>query len=341
MAAIRTVANKLVRSQLAAAALLPVVAIQCESRADTDAHFWLSDANGVRAVPVMYVLPGSTNQIQVWGRPAVGYRLTAFSLNLESETAGVISFSNVTVINPTLQARPTLRRHQLAFDSTVGLEPTSDLIDGFLGFSFFQNAIGLPDGAGIGPFCGIDPDCSSSGGFSSWRLATIEYQAGLSFGSTEFYLEISEQGLWQSLAGATEPDDPWDTSAVFGLADDTVNQWTIEAVGGVDDRGMHVGAADALIVVASADFDENGYVDGADFLIWQRGLGVGTMHADGDADGDGDVDQSDLAAWRFQHGATEAVLPAGSFVSEPAGSVVVVALFAASWRHRRRRSSLH
>jgi hypothetical protein len=65
------------------------------------------------------------------------------------------------------------------------------------------------------------------------------------------------------------------------------------------------------------------------------------MHADGDADGDGDVDQSDLAAWRFQFGATDAVLLAGSPVPEPAESVVVIALCAASWRRRRRRSSFH
>jgi hypothetical protein len=212
------------------------------------------------------------------------------------------------------------------------------LIDGFLGFSFFEDAIGLPNGAGIGPFCGIDPDCSSSGGSSSWRLATIGYRAGLPFGSTELYLEISEQGLWQSPAGATEPDDPWDTSAVFGLDNDTVNQWTVDDVVGVDDRDMHVGAADALIVVASADFDEDDDVDGADVLIWQRGVGVGTMHADGDADGDGDVDQSDLAAWRFQFGATDAALPAGSPVPEPAGPAAFFALCVASWRQQRRCS---
>src|SRR5688572_27309631 len=102
MAAIRTVAKKAARSQLAAMALLAVVAMRCESRADTVAHFWLSDASGVRAVPMMYVLPGSSNHIQVWGRPAVGYRMTAFALNLESETAGIISFNEVIVINPTL-----------------------------------------------------------------------------------------------------------------------------------------------------------------------------------------------------------------------------------------------
>ena len=52
-----------------------------------------------------------------------------------------------------------------------------------------------------------------------------------------------------------------------------------------------------LFDVASADFDGNGDVDGADFLAWQRGFGtlLGATHADGDADGDTDVDADDLA----------------------------------------------
>jgi hypothetical protein len=48
----------------------------------------------------------------------------------------------------------------------------------------------------------------------------------------------------------------------------------------------------------SADFDEDGDVDGADLLTWQRNFGklLGAAHGDGDADGDGDVDGEDLTA---------------------------------------------
>jgi len=47
----------------------------------------------------------------------------------------------------------------------------------------------------------------------------------------------------------------------------------------------------------SADFDEDGDTDGADFLTWQRGFGtlINATRASGDADGDGDVDEDDLA----------------------------------------------
>jgi hypothetical protein len=40
-----------------------------------------------------------------------------------------------------------------------------------------------------------------------------------------------------------------------------------------------------------ADFDADGDVDGADFLTWQRGVGVGGVtHSMGDANGDAVVD---------------------------------------------------
>ena len=56
----------------------------------------------------------------------------------------------------------------------------------------------------------------------------------------------------------------------------------------------------------SADFNEDGYVDGSDFLTWQNGLGIllNASHADGDADGDGDgdVDSFDLAIFEADYG---------------------------------------
>ena len=55
----------------------------------------------------------------------------------------------------------------------------------------------------------------------------------------------------------------------------------------------------------SADANGNGYVDGGDFLAWQRGYGMtsGATRADGDFDGDGDVDGDDLEIWKAMFGA--------------------------------------
>jgi hypothetical protein len=66
-----------------------------------------------------------------------------------------------------------------------------------------------------------------------------------------------------------------------------------------------------------ADFDEDDDVDGIDFLIWQRGLGIasGALHGQGDADFDGDVDVDDLFIWRLQFGDGMSSVPNANFNS--------------------------
>ena len=68
-----------------------------------------------------------------------------------------------------------------------------------------------------------------------------------------------------------------------------------------------------------ADFDGNGVVDGADFLKWQRGLGLinQTNNDNGDANGDGSVTAADLAVWKAKFGTAGASVAAGA-VPEPA-----------------------
>ena len=81
--------------------------------------------------------------------------------------------------------------------------------------------------------------------------------------------------------------------------------------------------------VGDADFDDDNDVDGVDFLIWQRGLGIGSTHADGDANEDNVVDAADLAVWEAQYG-TPPPLSASSAVPEPASAVLV--LLGLAWR---------
>jgi hypothetical protein len=71
----------------------------------------------------------------------------------------------------------------------------------------------------------------------------------------------------------------------------------------------------------SADFDDDGDVDGSDYLVWQRGLGTltGATRTDGNANAaeDGDVDGDDLQVWIANFGASESA-HAVSTVPEPA-----------------------
>jgi hypothetical protein len=78
--------------------------------------------------------------------------------------------------------------------------------------------------------------------------------------------------------------------------------------------------------VISPDFDADGDVDGADFLTWQRGLGISgnAAAADGDADGDKDVDGMDLGYWKTQFAgpASAAIAVEATSRSEESNSTV-------------------
>ena len=79
----------------------------------------------------------------------------------------------------------------------------------------------------------------------------------------------------------------------------------------------------------TGDFDDNGVVDGRDFLAWQRGFGtvVGATLAQGDADRDGDVDGDDLAFWSAAYGESNLAVVA---VPEPVTwGAAIVGLLAA------------
>lgn len=72
----------------------------------------------------------------------------------------------------------------------------------------------------------------------------------------------------------------------------------------------------------NADYDDDGDVDGADFLIWQKTLGSATeLAADGNQDGK--VDAADLELWKTQFGASATLSSVGT-VPEPVGTTIAL-----------------
>jgi len=127
-------------------------------------------------------------------------------------------------------------------------------------------------------------------------------------------------------------------------ADSIVNNLTL---GGPDGNLFNLSASTptslvltyAGAVVANADFDNDGDVDGRDFLRWQRGFGLTgqTNNSNGDANGDSFVNSLDLAVWQTKYGLAPPLTATSTAVPEPtAAALVVLALLAASQVRRRR-----
>lgn len=90
----------------------------------------------------------------------------------------------------------------------------------------------------------------------------------------------------------------------------------------------------------TADFNSDGFVNGADLAFWKTGFGkaTGAVRADGDADSDGDVDGSDFLAWQKQFG-SGSVTAAAAAVPEPAAAVLVAFGIVGGLMARRGRSN--
>lgn len=120
---------------------------------------------------------------------------------------------------------------------------------------------------------------------------------------------------------------------------DTFDELSLPDIGSLA-WGIVYGVNDVVLnVVApiSADFDEDGDVDGVDLLTWQRGFGVGVTVAEGDADGNGVVDAADLTLWESQLGISP--LSGLTVVPEPS-TVWLGGLTAVGFLLRKRRCGL-
>lgn len=93
------------------------------------------------------------------------------------------------------------------------------------------------------------------------------------------------------------------------------------------------------VQLPSADFNDDGFVDGADFLVWQREVGGTPVWADGNTDGA--VDERDLSLWKTQFGRVTVLAPSTP-VPEPSAMRLLstlLAVFSAIWKFRSSRSN--
>lgn len=108
-------------------------------------------------------------------------------------------------------------------------------------------------------------------------------------------------------------------------------RWQVDAAGELYMMSKSDGVIRYVVeALGSADFNEDGDIDGGDFLAWQRNyVGAGGL-AEGDADDDGIVGAADLAFWTRQFGTAVPVSP----VPEPATALLLIPAALVGWLRR-------
>jgi T5SS/PEP-CTERM-associated repeat protein len=83
-----------------------------------------------------------------------------------------------------------------------------------------------------------------------------------------------------------------------------------------------------VINIPPGDYNQNGFVDAADYVVWRNTLGQMGANVVADGNGNGTVDVADYDLWRANFGKTAAGLAAtgsaSSSVPEPAGTILLV-----------------
>jgi T5SS/PEP-CTERM-associated repeat protein len=184
-----------------------------------------------------------------------------------------------------------------------------------LGFEIFSEAgTSLIDVAGDADLDGAVVDLDLMGGFTPSDGATFNLLTAASFGSTG--------------SGTTQNVGSGDG---FTLASEDAGSFTLAVVPGGNGeilQATFVGGGGGF----TADFDNDGDVDGQDLNTWKTSFGA--SNAGADADDDGDSDGRDFLAWQRQLGSDSAA-PAVAAVPEPTAALLMsIAAVALAARRR-------
>ncbi|HEX2474331.1 MAG TPA: dockerin type I domain-containing protein, partial [Lacipirellulaceae bacterium] len=159
----------------------------------------------------------------------------------------------------------------------------------FSGFSISLQFAGRR-GVGIGDAARLYAETDPTFDGENWRIGWFEF-VPLEVGTVQFFLQVGEPGIGRSGATAATP-------VYFGSSTEAAvlgNQEFAESA-----------EADALLTIrVMPDYNRNGAVDAADYVVWRKTVGSATeLRADGN--GDGAVDVQDYNLWKSFFGMVNA-----------------------------------
>jgi hypothetical protein len=187
-----------------------------------------------------------------------------------------------------------------------------------------------------------DRGLASGGGIQKWTFDAIDsewvldYTLNVNAGARGLAATVNDNG--DAVLYATTADSPSRLATITDTGADAVFTTLATAGANTQFRGVEF-VAETVTPGNNADFDNDGDVDGADFLTWQKNLGATGQpnKSTGDATGDGAVNAADLAEWQQHFGGAPAA-GAASSVPEPASGLIAalgLAVVAVGRRSRR------
>ncbi len=226
-----------------------------------------------------------------------------------------------------------------------GLDSNSDGLDlNDVNFSAATNVQWQVFDAGFVPY-GVDGSESAvSGGLIDRTSADINPGDGVDTGSLHRHLLLQLSDLddnpstlpaagvymiaLQARAAGYETSDPFlfvlRTSTLTNAARDLAVEWAQQ---NLETLVGQLGVA--------GDYNQDGYVDAADYVIWRKTVGTDAPMADGD--GSGLVDEPDYQLWRQAFGTATAGQGGGSTaVPEPRGAWLVIGAVLSTFFVKRR-----
>jgi hypothetical protein len=289
---------------------------------------WLAGANG----GVRYATLGATTSTAI--TPSSGAPTNTRVVNIFNDQLYVSAMSGAFRGVSTVGSTPPPTTPDNPITLLAGFDPSTTSPQSTYDF-WFKDANTL--------YVADDRSVASGGGIQKWTLDagpmtwSLAYTLNVNSGARG--LAGTTNGAGEAVLYATTADNPSRLATITDTGMDAVFATLATAGANTQFRGVEFVGGTVNPPANNSDFDNDGDVDGADFLTWQANLGATGVapgnKSTGDANGDGNVDAADLGIWQAHFGLPPSIGAAGAVPEPGAWALAALGLAAAGAARRR------